>query len=1141
MNSVIFITAFKDIHRGEWQTYTRSTQQYLDYFKILIKNHIRLILFAEENIIDFVKKEYNFEFVYPYDEKNTYFNRLEKHKTILDSDLMEEIRKTTRIRPELVIPEYNLVNYNKLIFLQRAKNMFPHYTHYAWIDFGHCRSEENVFTNFDWNRLPNDKIVFGADLYEKEIPDPITMIYKDTNTVIKGSLFFVPNNMVEWFNSALENEINYYESLTILDNDQALYKQIYKKNENKFLLIPSDWFQLLKYYSINAIDCVIPIAKKDEKILQLCIDSALKYIKNIHNIYVIYEDGIKVNYDNNRVHYISETIFPFTKEDINIITPKSKGWILQLLLKLCCYQVIPELSETFLMLDSETIFLKEYDFISQENKINYYISNECNDIYRIYISFLFPNIKFEKYSGITHGMIYQKYVLNTLYDMLDRTKPFWQELLKPMLLDNSIYMFAENELYFYFLKTYYKNIFKIDNILWDIASKIEENSPCVFLTCHSHMAKDYKPFFEYRYNDTKNTICLNMIVKNESQIITRLLESVLPIIDTYVICDTGSTDNTIEIIKSFFKTKNIKGEVIQEPFKNFGYNRTFALKAAKHKATYALLLDADMIFKIELSFNKENLNADAYSIIQKNNCITYYNTRLIRLDIDAECMGPTHEYYKLHANARHEKLDSLWIMDIGDGGCKSDKFSRDINLLTKGIEEEPNNERYYFYLAQSYKDSGNYEKAIEYYVQRVQMGGWNEEVYFAAYQISNCYMALNKFAEMEYWALKATEIRPCRCEALYLLAKFFRMNNQHYKSYHYILEGRKRMYPKDDLLFIENFCHNGGFEYEASIVEYYVCSDKYIGLKSSFRYLLKREEFFDNVISNMKFYIEKVNGIQRNIKIDNLFENFHPSVISIKQYPFANVRFVNFDIFEGDYKTKNGEKICSKNAYVNLESGKGVEMTTKDKPLFESNVCGIEDVRVYEWNNQTYFTGVSYGEYIENQIGIVHGIYDEKENALKNVRAVLSPLHTVEKNWVNIKGTENFVYSWYPLRIGKIRENKMVFFKQIQTPKYFCLLRGSTEGIEINSKIYFLVHFVENSKIRKYYHLFVILDKNTFQPLSFSLPFYFRKNEIEYCVGMRKVKENSVECFVSLNDKNPVSIEIHLDNLHWINNFELPL
>ena len=87
-----------------------------------------------------------------------------------------------------------------------------------------------------------------------------------------------------------------------------------------------------------------------------------------------------------------------------------------------------------------------------------------------------------------------------------------------------------------------------------------------------------------------------MIVKNESRIITRLLKSVLPIIDTYVICDTGSTDGTPQIITDFFTTHGITGEVITEPFRNFGYNRTFALKAARGKATYALLLDADMIF-----------------------------------------------------------------------------------------------------------------------------------------------------------------------------------------------------------------------------------------------------------------------------------------------------------------------------------------------------------------------------------------------------------------------------------------------------------------------------------------------------------------------------------------------------------------
>ena len=46
------------------------------------------------------------------------------------------------------------------------------------------------------------------------------------------------------------------------------------------------------------------------------------------------------------------------------------------------------------------------------------------------------------------------------------------------------------------------------------------------------------------------TLCLNMIVKNESKIIERLLTSVLSIIDTFCICDTGSTDNTIDIINT---------------------------------------------------------------------------------------------------------------------------------------------------------------------------------------------------------------------------------------------------------------------------------------------------------------------------------------------------------------------------------------------------------------------------------------------------------------------------------------------------------------------------------------------------------------------------------------------------------------
>ena len=120
-----------------------------------------------------------------------------------------------------------------------------------------------------------------------------------------------------------------------------------------------------------------------------------------------------------------------------------------------------------------------------------------------------------------------------------------------------------------------------------------------------------------------STICLNMILKNESKIITRLLKSVLPIIDSYCICDTGSTDNTIELIESFFADKNIKGKIVNEPFRDFGYNRTFALKQClgMPNADYLLLMDADMVFLFDPSFDislfKENLKQkDAYYIFQ---------------------------------------------------------------------------------------------------------------------------------------------------------------------------------------------------------------------------------------------------------------------------------------------------------------------------------------------------------------------------------------------------------------------------------------------------------------------------------------------------------------------------------------------
>ncbi len=91
------------------------------------------------------------------------------------------------------------------------------------------------------------------------------------------------------------------------------------------------------------------------------------------------------------------------------------------------------------------------------------------------------------------------------------------------------------------------------------------------------------------------TICLNMIVKNESHIIKNTLENLCNKIkfDYWVICDTGSTDNTPQIIMDFFKNKSINGELFYDEWVNFAHNRTLALNRAYKKTQLLLVFDAD--------------------------------------------------------------------------------------------------------------------------------------------------------------------------------------------------------------------------------------------------------------------------------------------------------------------------------------------------------------------------------------------------------------------------------------------------------------------------------------------------------------------------------------------------------------------
>ena len=107
---------------------------------------------------------------------------------------------------------------------------------------------------------------------------------------------------------------------------------------------------------------------------------------------------------------------------------------------------------------------------------------------------------------------------------------------------------------------------------------------------------------------------------------------------------------------------------------------------------------------------RAKLEEPGYRLIQRTDSgLSYWNTRLVRRDAGARYHGVTHEYLDVPGGAK--ELRGLWYKDHASGSNRAEKFQRDINLLSKALEQEPDNVRYWFYLAQSYRDGGQKAKA----------------------------------------------------------------------------------------------------------------------------------------------------------------------------------------------------------------------------------------------------------------------------------------------------------------------------------------------------------------------------------------------------------------------------------------------
>lgn len=314
----------------------------------------------------------------------------------------------------------------------------------------------------------------------------------------------------------------------------------------------------------------------------------------------------------------------------------------------------------------------------------------------------------------------------------------------------------------------------------------------------------------------KPSICLCMIVKNESGVIQRCLSSVRDLITTWVISDTGSTDGTQELIRKTLA--DIPGELHEEPWVNFGHNRSLNLSHAREKADYLLLLDADL--EIRQDAPLPPLTADSYMLRHEGD-LEYRVKRLVRGDIAWRYEGVTHEYITADERTGQANLDALVIVDHADGGSRHDKFERDARLLSAELERDPDNTRTVFYLAQTKRDMDRPEEALALYERRARMGGWPEEVYYSQLQTGILKAETGDWPGAMDALVQAWETRPQRLEACYELCSRLRLMGRYRAAHAFASAGLSRPVP-DDLLFVSPWVYRWGLLFEFSISAYWV-------------------------------------------------------------------------------------------------------------------------------------------------------------------------------------------------------------------------------------------------------------------------------------------------------------------------------
>ena len=349
----------------------------------------------------------------------------------------------------------------------------------------------------------------------------------------------------------------------------------------------------------------------------------------------------------------------------------------------------------------------------------------------------------------------------------------------------------------------------------------------------------------------KPSICLNMIVKNESHIIAETLESIRKYIDYWVISDTGSTDGTQDLIKDFFAKHKIKGELVEHTWKDFAHNRTKAFEAAFNKTDYVWIIDADDLVMGDVQFPKK-MKADYYMLKYRNSgdVFTYERYQIFNNRLRWCYVGVLHEFPEC-LDKEYPKKDSMnntipgnyFIQSrrLGARSKDSDKYVKDARILSSALTEimaqKDSREkldkalgiktpvkdrsdilipRYCFYAAQSYRDCRDYENSVKYYRLRTTLGGYVEEIYYAWVQIGNILQMIDSSSPDEIISAynKAYACLTTRSESYYHLGMYYWHRGDLDRAYFSLKIISTKSFPHSHTFFIDQSIHTWKGKYK---------------------------------------------------------------------------------------------------------------------------------------------------------------------------------------------------------------------------------------------------------------------------------------------------------------------------------------